>query len=80
MITFSPSWTGEVSIVVRGCPLFRPMVVSLRTGMPNALPMIRPPLRVKSWRWRPKITEAHRNYAGYQKRTDREIPVVILEP
>jgi deazaflavin-dependent oxidoreductase (nitroreductase family) len=28
----------------------------------------------------PKITGAHRNYDGYQKRTDREIPVVILEP
>jgi deazaflavin-dependent oxidoreductase (nitroreductase family) len=33
--------------------------------------------RAEIW---PKITEAHRNYAGYQKRTDREIPVVILEP
>jgi len=28
----------------------------------------------------PKITAAHKNYAGYQRRTDREIPVVILEP
>jgi len=28
----------------------------------------------------PKITSAHRNYAGYQRRTDREIPVVILQP
>jgi deazaflavin-dependent oxidoreductase (nitroreductase family) len=28
----------------------------------------------------PKITSAHGNYAGYQKKTDREIPVVILEP
>ncbi len=33
--------------------------------------------RAELW---PKITSAHRNYAGYQKRTDREIPVVILEP
>jgi deazaflavin-dependent oxidoreductase (nitroreductase family) len=33
--------------------------------------------RAEIW---PKITAAHRNYAGYQKRTNREIPVVILEP
>jgi deazaflavin-dependent oxidoreductase (nitroreductase family) len=28
----------------------------------------------------PQITSAHANYAGYQKKTDREIPVVVLEP
>lgn len=28
----------------------------------------------------PKITERYANYAGYQKKTDREIPVVMLEP
>jgi deazaflavin-dependent oxidoreductase (nitroreductase family) len=28
----------------------------------------------------PKITSAHANYAGYQTKTDREIPVVVLEP
>jgi deazaflavin-dependent oxidoreductase (nitroreductase family) len=28
----------------------------------------------------PKITSAHANYAGYQRKTDREIPVVILDP
>lgn len=28
----------------------------------------------------PKITTAHSNYAGYQLKTDREIPVVVLEP
>ena len=28
----------------------------------------------------PLITEDHDNYAGYQKKTDREIPVVLLEP
>lgn len=26
------------------------------------------------------IVEDHDNYAGYQKKTDREIPVVLLEP
>ena len=28
----------------------------------------------------PVITSKHKNYAGYQKRTPREIPVVILSP
>jgi deazaflavin-dependent oxidoreductase (nitroreductase family) len=28
----------------------------------------------------PQITSAHANYAGYQKKTTREIPVVVLEP
>lgn len=28
----------------------------------------------------PRITEAHANYAGYQSRTSREIPLVLLEP
>ncbi len=33
--------------------------------------------RARLW---PLITEDHDNYAGYQKKTDREIPVVLLEP
>jgi deazaflavin-dependent oxidoreductase (nitroreductase family) len=33
--------------------------------------------RARLW---PLITEDHDNYAGYQRKTDREIPVVILEP
>jgi len=28
----------------------------------------------------PIIASRHRNYAGYQERTDREIPLVLLEP
>lgn len=28
----------------------------------------------------PRITETYRGYAGYQKRTERDIPVVICEP
>lgn len=27
-----------------------------------------------------RVTAKHSNYAGYQRRTDREIPVVVLEP
>lgn len=33
--------------------------------------------RARLW---PKITADHKNYAAYQKKTDREIPVVILKP
>ncbi len=28
----------------------------------------------------PQITAKHRNYAGYQEKTEREIPLVLLEP
>jgi deazaflavin-dependent oxidoreductase (nitroreductase family) len=28
----------------------------------------------------PKITDRYNGYAGYQRKTDRDIPVVILEP
>jgi deazaflavin-dependent oxidoreductase (nitroreductase family) len=33
--------------------------------------------RARLW---PQITSKYRNYAGYQKRTDREIPLVLLQP
>ena len=33
--------------------------------------------RAELW---PRITSAHRNYADYQAKTDREIPLVLLEP
>ena len=33
--------------------------------------------RARLW---PLITADHKNYAGYQAKTDREIPVVLLEP
>lgn len=33
--------------------------------------------RARLW---PVITERHRNYASYQTRTSREIPLVLLEP
>ena len=32
--------------------------------------------RAELW---PRITAAYKGYAGYQKRTDRQIPVVICE-
>ena len=36
-----------------------------------------PEERATMW---PIIASRYRNYAGYQKRTDREIPLVLLEP
>jgi len=33
--------------------------------------------RARLW---PRIAADHKNYAGYQTRTDREIPLVLLEP
>jgi hypothetical protein len=36
-----------------------------------------PEERARLW---PKVVEAYGGYEGYQKRTTREIPLVILEP
>jgi deazaflavin-dependent oxidoreductase (nitroreductase family) len=36
-----------------------------------------PEERAELW---PRVVAAHRGYAQYQERTDREIPLVILEP
>jgi deazaflavin-dependent oxidoreductase (nitroreductase family) len=33
--------------------------------------------RAELW---PKVTAAHPNYAGYQRKTSREIPLVLVEP
>ena len=33
--------------------------------------------RARLW---PLVTSDHKNYAGYQKKTDREIPLVLLDP
>lgn len=36
-----------------------------------------PDERARMW---PQIAGRHKNYAGYQKKTERQIPVVLLEP
>ena len=36
-----------------------------------------PDERARMW---PLVTGAHKNYAGYQTKTDREIPLVLLSP
>mgnify|MGYP001550000467 CR=1 FL=1 len=33
--------------------------------------------RARLW---PLVTKDHKNYAGYQEKTDREIPLVLLTP
>jgi deazaflavin-dependent oxidoreductase (nitroreductase family) len=33
--------------------------------------------RARMW---PRIAAEHKNYAGYQRKTSREIPLVLLEP
>ena len=33
--------------------------------------------RVELW---PRVTAAYKGYAGYQQKTEREIPLVLLEP
>lgn len=45
----------------------RPMVARIATGEERA----------DLWS---RLTAAHANYAGYQTKTDREIPVVVLDP
>jgi deazaflavin-dependent oxidoreductase (nitroreductase family) len=30
--------------------------------------------------WWPKVTAKYRNYGGYQRKTEREIPLVVLTP
>lgn len=66
-----PSWclnlrkTPEVEITMEGATR------SMRAHIAD------PAERAELW---PQITSAHSNYAGYQRKTDREIPVVVLEP
>ena len=56
----------EVTVRVVGQPA-RPMRARVATADERA----------ELW---PKIAGKYRNYAGYQKRTSREIPLVLLEP
>lgn len=54
----------NVEVAIGGGPR-RPMRARIAT----------PQERARMW---PQITDRYRNYAGYQKRTDREIPLVLL--
>ena len=56
----------HVEVSLRGAPK-QPMTARVAT----------PEERARMW---PKIVTDHKNYGGYQKRTEREIPLVLLEP
>jgi deazaflavin-dependent oxidoreductase (nitroreductase family) len=55
----------EVEVAIKGGER-RPMLARIAS----------PEERATMW---PQITARYRNYAGYQKRTQREIPLVVLE-
>jgi deazaflavin-dependent oxidoreductase (nitroreductase family) len=56
----------EVEVAFDGQPK-RPMTARVAT----------PEERARMW---PVLSTAHTNYAGYQRKTEREIPLVLLEP
>ena len=56
----------EVEVVYRGKPKQK---MHARVATPEE--------RARMW---PILTRAHKNYAGYQEKTTREIPLVLLEP
>jgi deazaflavin-dependent oxidoreductase (nitroreductase family) len=68
----NPAWflnlrdDPNVEVSLKGAPK-QPMTARVAT----------PEERARMW---PKIVADHKNYGGYQKRTEREIPLVLLEP
>lgn len=56
----------RVQVAVGGGPR-TPMIARIATAQERA----------RMW---PQITDRYANYAGYQRRTEREIPLVVLEP
>ena len=55
------------------------VVVSLK-GAPGVPMLARVTSREERERLWPIVAGRHANYAGYQEKTDREIPLVLLEP
>lgn len=56
----------RVEVVIQGGPR-QPMLARIAS----------PEQRARLW---PEITRRYPNYAGYQEKTEREIPLVLLEP
>lgn len=67
-----PAWflnlrdNPDVTVAMRGKP---PVPMTARVADSTE--------RERLW---PLVVKDHRNYAGYQKKTSREIPLVLLEP
>jgi deazaflavin-dependent oxidoreductase (nitroreductase family) len=67
-----PAWflnlrdNPEVQVAMQGEP-----------KQPRRARVATPEERARMW---PVIAEKYKNYAGYQTKTDREIPLVLLEP
>ena len=67
-----PSWFvnlrehPEVKVAIAGKPQ---VAMRARVATPNQ--------RIVLW---PRVIEANKGYANYQKKTEREIPLVLLEP
>ena len=55
------------------------VTVSFKGGPPQPM-RARPADAEERARMWPLVTAEHKNYAGYQTKTDREIPLVLLEP
>lgn len=55
------------------------VMVTMGDGSPRRMTarIAGPDERARLW---PLIIKDHRNYAGYQEKTNREIPVVLLQP
>ena len=68
----APAWllnveaSGDVQVAMNGGP---PQPWRARVATPEE--------RARMW---PLLTKEHTNYAGYQKKTEREIPLVLLTP
>ena len=57
-----------------------PQVVVSMKGAPDVPMLARVASREERERFWPIVAGSHTNYAGYQEKTDREIPLVLLEP
>ena len=57
-----------------------PQVVVSMKGAPDVPMVARVSSREERERLWPIVAEKYANYAGYQAKTDREIPLVLLEP
>lgn len=53
------------------------VAVAGRPRLPMLARVATPDERARMW---PQIAGSHQNYANYQKRTQREIPLVLLQP